>query len=126
MSSLSLQERLAILRTNNTPIPLWVFLYIYSKAERECYTNYMAGAKILLAWLTDDGKIPLDFQEKKYPEIGNKNFKVPSLLRGYESLELSKILTAHIPDFNIRLKAMSKADRAIYFAMTKRVLQELY
>jgi len=120
VTSLStLSERLAALREDKTATPLWVFLYIYTKASRECYISYNHGARVLYSYLTDKGAIPLDYQTGRYPEIDNTEFKVPELMRGYASSELSKILTAHIADFSLRLKAMSRADRAIYITLNQ-------
>ncbi len=123
MTSLS---KLQALKLSKTPSPLWLFLTIYSKAQHECYINYNEGAKVLYSWLTSDGTIPLDYQIDKYPEIANTSFKVPALLQGYESSELSKILASDVVDFSERLVAMARADRAIYITMNKKVVYELY
>jgi len=37
--------------SDTTPFPLWALLTIYSKAERECYIDYMAGFKALVDYL---------------------------------------------------------------------------
>jgi len=34
-----------------TQFPLWAVLSIYSKAEHDCYINYMEGFKLLAEWL---------------------------------------------------------------------------
>jgi len=108
---------------------LATFLLLYSKASHDCYIDYNQGTKDLLAWLTNNGTAPLDWQVEKYPEIENTNFKVPRLCGGYESSEVAKIITGSersYPDFESYLAAIARAERAIYFTMTKQVVYELY
>lgn len=124
--TVELAARLAALRERDTPTPLWLFLYIYSMTSRECSIGYHAGSKVLISYLTAGGTVPLDYQTEKYPEILNKNFIVPRLLSGYDSSELAKALAASSSNFSDRLAATALADRAIYFAMSKKVIQLLY
>ena len=105
-------NRLAV----NTPSPLSLFLSIYSKAEHECYINYMEGAKILAAWL---GNITLPVDT--YPEILNPNFSVPSLLYGYESQQLAAIISGDSYG-----KKYIQTHNAIYFVMSREIICELY
>jgi len=79
---------------------------------------------VLYSWLTSNGTIPLDYQTDSYPEIEDTSFRVPALLQGYESSELSKILASDIVDFDDRLVAMARADRAIYITMNKKVMHQ--
>ena len=71
----SLADKLQALTDSNKATPLWVFLYIYSVAERDSYVDYMEGAKTLHSYLTNKGTLPLDYQTNLYPEIDNPNFK---------------------------------------------------
>ena len=126
----SLAERLASIRENaNTSprsetieaTPLRTFLFLYTKANTECYEEYMEGAKALYKYLA-----PLYFPY--IPAIYNIDCPVPSLLRGYESLELAKVITPRLPEdsLEVYLAKLSLADRAIMFSMFIEVLPELY
>jgi hypothetical protein len=108
---------------------LATFLLLYSKASHDCYIDYNQGTKDLLSWLTSNGTAPLDWEAEKYPEIENTRFKVPRLSCGYESSEVAKILAssrASYPNSDLYLAAVARAERAIYFTMTKQVVYELY
>jgi len=69
--------------SNTNNFPLWVFLYMYQKANHECYIEYMRGAKALANWLGE-----LDFPSYEEKELNS----IPSLLQGYESNQLARIL----------------------------------
>ncbi len=99
---------------------LATFLLLYSRADSECYIDYMQGAKDLLAWLTSNGSIPLLIPVEKYPEIENPKFIVPRLLGGYETGELAKIIAGNKDSDIARMR------RAIYFVMTKEVIYEMH
>jgi hypothetical protein len=92
------------------PFTLAQYLYIYNQANHDCYTDYMEGANSLLAYLTENGTRPLDWQVEKYPDIDNIYFKVPRLLNGgYEGIELNKILTV-----GNYLDGWQRTERAIF------------
>jgi len=76
-------EALGNLKASLAPTPLWVYLYIYTKADRECYLNYMEGAKALARWL---GKIEVP--------ADTSDIEIPSLLCNYETQELEAITGA--------------------------------
>jgi hypothetical protein len=99
MKSPDLAASLASLKAAQIPVPLYVFITIYNKATRDCYINYMEGAKILHDWLTDKGKIPLELPADT-PET-----RVPRLLKGYEMQQVINIIN---PDKYHRI------ERAIY------------
>ena len=61
--------------------PLWVFLYLYEKANRECYIDRMEGARSLASYLS-----PIEIPT--FPDT----CKVPDILGNYETQELEKIL----------------------------------
>ena len=96
MSSLSLAERLAQLRENtNTsmisdctiPTPLSTYLSIYNRAtlyEGRCYTDYMAGAKILYKYLSPI-EVPV-ISEDLLPT------HIPALFHRYEIGQLAQII----------------------------------
>ena len=71
----------------SVPTPLHVLLSIYSKAEIECYKNYMEGAKTLYKYLS-----PIDYQWDKYPQALAPGFRVPGALASSPIQELSKII----------------------------------
>ena len=73
-------EALGNLKASLAPTPLWVYLYLYTKADRECYLNYMEGAKALARWL---GKI-----EMPHPILRS----IPKTFYNYETFELAKIV----------------------------------
>lgn len=73
-----------------TPTPLWVFVEIYSKANRECYLNYMSGAKILEEWLTTPDT-PLVLSE----ELADNSKRFPTFLCSYEFYELNKVTSRY-------------------------------
>lgn len=74
-------DTLGTLAYKNTPTPLWVFLYLYEKAQKESYISYMAGAKELAAFLA-----PIEVPIIESPH------KIPEMLYSYETRELSKVL----------------------------------
>ena len=60
LEGITLSDRLASLKDahdttvtskDRTPTPLWVFLYIHTKATNESYRDYLAGAKRLINYL---------------------------------------------------------------------------
>lgn len=115
------------LKISRQPTPLWVLLYLYSKAEHDCYIDYMAGARDLLYYLTANGTVPLDLQEELYPEINDPEFKVPGLLLSYPSDRLSGMISdISNPRVgsNMRVWVMdtAKMSRAIQVTMIKKVL----
>lgn len=113
MNNIDLSSRMNDLKLRACPFPLSTFLTIYTKANHSCYINYMEGAKILYNWLTNNGKIPLDYQLDKHPRIEDITFTVPRLLNGgYEGSELCKILDKkqHRGDWR-------RTERAIFFTM---------
>jgi len=61
--------------------PLWVYLYIYEKANHACYTPHMQGAKMLATFLSP-------IEAPVFPDT----CKVPIMLGNYETQELEKIL----------------------------------
>jgi len=63
--------------------PLWVFLYLYEKSERECYIEYMRGAKALYKFIS-----PIAFPDYSARELE----KVPTGLQGYTSQELARAI----------------------------------
>ena len=121
----TLLSRLAALRetSNKSPVseckqatPLATYLLLYSLANKECYIDYMEGARLLKSWLGEIA-IPVD----TYPEILNPNFKVPSLLSGYESQELATIISGET--FG---REHTVAANAIYFVMSREVISYTY
>lgn len=96
MSINSIQERLAALKASTSiqqesieeckiETPLWVFLYIYLKARKECIINYMEGAKALAEFLT-----PIEIPYNKEIELTY----IPLLFRGCNEIyELIKCIT---------------------------------
>jgi len=64
----------------NTPFPLYALLIIYSKANHECYIDYMLGFKLLNIWLS-----PIVAPTGKVYEYGD-------ILNNYEINEISDIL----------------------------------
>lgn len=130
MSSLNLSERLASIKElhntsmtsdDKTPTPLYIFLLLYTRTNHISYIDYMEGAKALYKYLS-----PISYPD--IPAIYDKNCPVPRLLRGYESLELAKILAPRIPHESLEshLSRLAEADRAILFTMFNQVLPELY
>lgn len=107
---------------STTPSTLATYLLLYSKADRECYIEYMRGAKDLLAWLTNNGSVPLDLQLDKYPRMEDPNFQVPSLLGGYESGELARILVGE----GAPLTEVARMRNLIYLTMSSGVMYGLY
>ncbi len=69
------------LRLSQTPTPLWVVLYIYTTATRECYMNYMEGLIELVSYLS-----PIEL-----PTTTNVK-QAPQALCSYETQELAKHL----------------------------------
>lgn len=103
-----------------TSTTLATFLTIYTKSNPECYLNYMEGAKTLLAYLAPFGT-PLDYELDKYPEASSLEFKVPSLLIGYESRELAKLLeprTKH-PKLDDWVAALVRIEKLIYLILLR-------
>jgi len=127
-NSSSIATSLAELKAAKSPSPLSLFLHIYSKAQRECYLNYDEGTNCLYNYLTNNGTIPLSLPTDKYPEILNPNFKVPSLLRGYENGQVAKIIVGGYEDkpINTYLRKHTITENAIYFVMSREIIKELY
>ena len=107
LSSLpSLSARLAALRESKNPsikstdsssTSLATFLSIYNKAKDiddtvngSCYTDYMAGAKLLYNWLS-----PIDI-----PVLPNLPTNVPAVFHQYEVNQLADILTGKSNNYN--------------------------
>lgn len=91
--------------------PLSLYLYIVTHSRRECYTNYMEGARILLDWL-----------DPVYTDLHDiDSIKVPELLVSYEYEQLIKILVPPQTGktFEERLYAMKQVEVAIYLCLTQ-------
>lgn len=83
-------------RSNSiNPSPLSLYLAIYNKANRECYIDYMQGAKDLYNWLTSNGAVPLEIEEPS-------EFEIPKLSSNYSLVEIVKIL---VPKNNLKERA---------------------
>ncbi|PHQ81753.1 MAG: hypothetical protein COB66_01390 [Coxiella sp. (in: Bacteria)] len=96
------------------PTPLATFLLIYTKAEKECYIDYMEGARRLVKFLSPIS-IPC------YPE----SYRVPALLSGYSTYEVAKILLPGNPaveGIQSYLTRLEVVERAICFCMIEEVL----
>lgn len=103
----------------STPSSLYTFLLLYSKANQECYTDYMKGATILYSWLTDDGKIPLTAP----PD--NPNLIISRLLSGYESSELSMLIAGKKEENEFKqswLAKVARIERAVYSVMINEII----
>lgn len=61
------------------PTPLATFLYIYVHASHECYTDYMAGAKLLVKYLA-----PINIEKI--------NTEIPDMLVSYDLQQIAKVL----------------------------------
>lgn len=112
-------EKLEQLKIAHTPTPLWVLLYIYSKARKECYVMYLDGAEAVFNWLTNDRKVPLEI-----PPIP-EDYRLPDLLGcNYEARELAKIIVGSVidtDDFDKWLTDVAKMDWAIQHVMQDKV-----
>lgn len=107
MSISSLQDRLAALKAQEVETPLWVFLYLYLKARRESYTDYMEGAKALYEFLK-----PIKFPSNLRVDTIN----LPPLYRGsYEAMEMIKILSNNPYD----LQEREYKEQAIFYTLMK-------
>lgn len=98
----------SVLSKDRTPTPLATFLLIYTKANDECYVDYMEGAKRLIKYLA-----PIEIDDY-YSDA-----KIPGLLSGYESYELAKLLTPMVSGENIEeyLPRLNRTSRAIMLTM---------
>ena len=112
-------EKLELLKLAQTPTPLWVLLYIYSKARDICYPMYLDGAEALHNWLTSDRTVPLEL-----PDIPT-DYTLPHLLEAnYEQRELSKVIVGdctQTDDFDQWLTDVAKMDYAIFTVMQDKV-----
>ena len=109
----------------DTPTSLATFLLIYSRAEHECYVDYMQGAKDLAEWLA-----PIE-----YPDFAfiDDRYKVPSLLKGYSSIQIAEIISKstlvegdNSKVIEEKLAKRARAERAVLASMFRQVLPELY
>ncbi len=107
---------------SSTSTPLWLFLYVYSKAQHLCYIDNMAGAKALYKYLS-----PI-----KLPENFSKNI-LPELLYSYELQQIEQLLVP-APDrlYIENIAGVDKwvADRArarkqLEYSMIREVLPRL-
>lgn len=78
----------------------------------------MQGFKVLVSWLTNGGKLPVDYQEDIYPMQLNKFWKVPRTLSNYDSQEMANILVPRyrFPDLNNYIIEINKVHKAIILA----------
>jgi arginine utilization protein RocB len=104
--------------TSTSPSSLALFLHIYSKSAHEAYIHHHRGAIELIEYL-----YPIDMAAAvaQYPEASNPNFKVPTLLSGYSSSELAKLLNRCYPEYSYQV-----ISNLIYFIMSKEIIMELY
>lgn len=108
-SSPSMQDRLAALKAAKVETPLWVFLAIYLKARRECYIDYMEGAKALVEFLK-----PIKFPAESELEA----IRMPKFYQGsYEAMELIKCLSNNPYD----LQERSYKERSMFYTLIKRL-----
>ncbi len=88
---------LEALKLKHKPVPLSVFIYIYAKADEECYPQYMKGATLLLSYLTSDGTVPL-----LLPPKAPTSTHLPNYLRTYELNQLAKLITPRTPSISMQ------------------------
>jgi len=88
--------------------PLATFLHIYNSAWRECYTDYMEGAKVLASFLA-----PIEIPNTK------SAYTPPTMVCGYEMTELAKHLTGY--RINKDLGAVRNAERAILLSILENL-----
>jgi hypothetical protein len=102
--------------------PLKTFLYIYSLTSRECYKDYMLGARALYKFLA-----PIELPD--FAAI-DENYRVPTILQTYEMQEVAKLLATQflVPFAPIEDKIIeqNRCMRAILHCMYREVLVELY
>lgn len=123
-ASVSLSDRLSSLKATNAPTSLHTFLYIVSLSERESLTDYFRGASALAEWLAPIEVSPTTLA--KYPQIEGSKRQVPSLLIGYSSVRLAKLLTSkYDKDMNTYLYEWNRMERAIYYIMTYEIYPSL-
>jgi len=111
-TSAGISERLATLREKEAPTPLWVFLYIYHKAQYNCYIEGMAGARDLAKYLAPI-TIPAEYD----------TLATPHLLVNYETQELAKVL-APVLTYN-DMKSYLHTHSAIVYTYIYKVLPKL-
>jgi len=80
-----------------SPTPVWLPLYLYCKAERECYINHMEGFKALVSWLIKDSFICYDLEKPGEP------VEIPPLFYGYTFQEVSKHLIIPVDNLYIEM-----------------------
>lgn len=113
----TLSSRLAALKHSVTPTPLRTFLALVNKADKECYVDYMAGAKALYTFLA-----PIDI-----PDYNSQLYVVPPVLQGYYLWELAKILSPRDigEDQESWLARLARAEKAILIESLKVLQVEL-
>ena len=94
---MSLSERLAAIRqvSNTSPLsevtrdfPLEQFIRLYNKCGRECYINYMAGAKKLITYLA-----PIEIDSNI---IFSNNLMHTAIIHGYEVQALAFLIAESV------------------------------
>ena len=92
-------EAIAAFKLSRSPTPLATYMYLYEKAQRQCYIDYMEGAELLAAYLR-----PIN--------IPMTHYAIPRMLRSYELNELAKILIRY--SSNTLPVTYQQAEDAIY------------
>lgn len=80
---ISLEE----LKLKRKPFKLSTFLEIYFKSQHHCYVNYMEGTKLLYAWLTNEGSLPL------VDDLSEENIIYSPLLVTYEQDKIAELIS---------------------------------
>ena len=117
---MSLTTRLAALKEardfrtysldSTEPFKLSTFLTLYTKDQRNCYMNYMEKAKILYAWLTSDGTVPLAYDVPfNLPNYSN-------LLGSWELSELADVIEGK--KLGVKVSKDRHTVRAIVYLLT--------
>ena len=76
---------------DKTATPLTAFLCIYSKAQKECFIDYMEGATLLISYLSPIS-LPLNYTTSES--------KLPSVLISYEATQLAMLLA--VDSYNLK------------------------
>lgn len=102
-----------------TPTSLDTYLLLLTKAENECYIDYLDGARRLYKYLSP---IIIDYPSDR------KIDRVPALLTGYYTAELEKILAPRRAgeELDSWLDRRNIASINILYAMIHYVLPKLY
>lgn len=101
----NLAEKIELIKLSNTPHKLSTFVKLYLHHRHFMYINYMYNAKVVIDFLTDSGRLPLDLEDDVYGNLDSKLLFKASMCVSYTVSEMASIVAENMGEkYNLQLR----------------------